>query len=145
MINLGLEKYVLGNMRRGSLIIFPFKVGQTEETILLCLSLSSGLCPYWKTSSQFQHMYCFVFWFQLFAAQAFCNEGDSEVHCQLIQLVQRKAVSLRHSAGDSISIFTFSILLIILPIFIRLSCIFNMKTHYTPAKFFLLCFNVYRF
>ena len=53
MINLGLEKYVLGNMRRGSLIIFPFKVGQTEETILLCLSLSSGLCPYWKTSSQF--------------------------------------------------------------------------------------------
>lgn len=25
MINLGLEKYVLGNMRRGSLIIFPCK------------------------------------------------------------------------------------------------------------------------
>ena len=25
MVNLGLEKYVLGNMRRGSLIIFPFK------------------------------------------------------------------------------------------------------------------------
>ena len=115
MINLGLEKYVLGNMKRGSLIISPFK---------------ASIAPQWDRL-QLKKQYSFFFpsvqvsvhtgkpAFSSSTCVALCF-GSSCLQLNLLVMKEtekfrvsssswlREAVSLRHSAEDSISSFTFS-------------------------------------